>query len=70
MARGVSSAMAAGRFPSSGATSVIAVGAMAIIGFAAGGSGSVSPGSRYLENSSRVAKNFGVAQPASLMGAS
>jgi hypothetical protein len=43
---------------------------MLTTGFCAGGSGMVSPGRRYLANSSRVWKNFGVAQPASLMGAS
>ena len=50
-----------------GRTIVITGGAS---GMGAGGSGNCSPGRRYLENNSRVAKNFGVAQPASLMGAS
>ena len=46
------------------------IGSILITGCRAGTSGSVSPGARCLRNSSRKAWNFGVAQPASLMGAS
>jgi len=60
----------AGRFASTGAVSSNSTGVKVTTGFAGGGSGSVSPGSRYFANSARVWKNFGVVQPASLMGAS
>ena len=70
MLRGVSSSIAAGRLSKIGATSFNSTGANATTGFVAGTGGKVSPGKRYLASSSRVAKNFGVAQPASLIGAS
>jgi spore coat protein U-like protein len=70
MLRGISSGTAAGRLSKTGAVSVNVTGAKATTGLVAGTSGSFSPGKRYLANSSRVWKNFGVGQPASLMGAS
>ena len=70
MVRGNSSAMAGGKLSNTGAISAAAVAGIEMTGLAAGGSGMVSPGSRCLENSSRVARYFGVIQPASLMGAS
>ena len=65
-----SSVTGAGRLLKIGATADSVTGANVMTGFFAGGSGMVSPGMRYLANSSRVLKNLSVVQPASLMGAS
>lgn len=43
---------------------------IATIGFGAGTAGSVSPGFKCFSNSARSAWNFGVARPASSIGAS
>jgi hypothetical protein len=70
MLRGVSSSTAAGRLSRTGADCEARTGANAMTGFLAGGSGTVSPFRRYLENSALTLKYFSVVHPASLIGAS